>query len=113
MSPRNFDTDAIQYHNYEMMNSIDMNNNTNEAVVAQCLLSMSKEPSDYVPPPQCEDPSCVSDEEYHVDTKIEIRDNSNTKTTSLRSYPYHNMIPAADLPNPNQWENDIQSSVQW
>lgn len=104
MSPRNFDTDAIQYHNYEMMNSIDMNNNTNEAVVAQCLLSMSKEPSDYVPPPQCEDPSCVSDEEYHVDTKIE---------TSLRSYPYHNMIPSTGLPNPNQWENDIQSSVQW
>ena len=87
-----------------MMNSIDMNNNTNEAVVAQCLLSMSKEPSDYVPPPQCEDPSCVSDEEYHVDTKIE---------TSLRSYPYHNMIPSTGLPNPNQWENDKQSSVQW
>ncbi len=102
---------------YEIMNSSETkNNNDEEVVIAQCLLSMSKDSSDYNPRAQCYDPSLVSDEEYYyaaVDTKIEIIPNSSSSTTSLRSYSYDNMIPANDLPNPSQWENDKHSSVQW
>ncbi len=94
------------------MSSEMKNNNAEEVAVAQCLLSMLKDSSDYNPRAQCDDPSLVSDEECYaaVDTQIEIIPNNSS---SLRSYSYNNMIPANDLPNPNQWKNDMHSSVQW
>ena len=76
-----------------------------EVFVAQCLVSMSKEPctTDYAQ--RCDEPSSVSgDEEYPMegdDYNVEIR------------YDRDGMIPASTLPNPNSWKHEKNSSRLW
>ncbi|KAL3786083.1 hypothetical protein ACHAW5_009607 [Stephanodiscus triporus] len=84
------------------MNGISMYHD--EVLVAQCLVSMSKEPctTDYAQ--RRDEPSTVSsDEEYPMEgdnCKVEIR------------YDRDGMIPASALPDPNHWKREKNSSRQ-
>jgi len=81
-----------------------------EAMIAQCLISMAKEPpqaSNIESRQQCEDPIISS-------SSLAENEQSNTRSKESRRYKYLGdkyQIPALDLPDPNQWECEQNQSA--